>query len=68
MSKDEIILIDPDVQHGKPVFVGTRVPIEILFDYLETGSTIDEFRADFPGVSLAQIIALLELSRQRAVA
>ena len=68
MTKDEIILIDPEVQHGQPVFRGTRVPIDILFQYLEAGDTINEFREDFPGVSMEQIIALLELSKLRAVA
>jgi uncharacterized protein (DUF433 family) len=68
MTKDEIILIDPEVQRGQPVFKGTRVPIEILFEYLETGETIDEFLRQYPGVSREQIIGLLELSRLSAVA
>lgn len=68
MTKDELITIDPETQHGRPVFKGSRVPIEILFEYLESGDTIDEFREDFPGVTTEQIIGLLELSKIRVVA
>ena len=68
MNRDDIILIDPELLHGQPVFKGTRVPIDILFEYLETGETIDEFKRQYPGVSMEQIIGLLELSRQHAVA
>ena len=68
MSKDDLILINPKVQHGQPVFKGTRVPIDILFQYLETGSTIDEFRVDFPGVTVEQVIGLLELAKERVIA
>ena len=40
--------IDPDTLGGTPVFVGTRVPVQSLFDYLEGGETQDEFRGNFP--------------------
>ncbi|MEM6397861.1 MAG: DUF433 domain-containing protein [Bacteroidota bacterium] len=42
---------DPDILGGTPVFTGTRVPVKILFDYLETNHTVDEFLDDFPTVS-----------------
>ncbi|MDQ5865682.1 MAG: DUF433 domain-containing protein [Chloroflexota bacterium] len=46
---------------GTPVFAGTRVPIRNLFDYLEGGDTLDEFLDDFPTVTLAHAVAVLEL-------
>ena len=45
---------------GMPVFVGTRVPVQALLDYLEGGDTIEEFLDNFPGVSREQAIAFLE--------
>lgn len=62
MSK--AINIDPDILGGTPVFNGTRVPIKNLFDYLETGDTIDEFLKDFEGVKREQVIKVLELSEK----
>ena len=58
----KIINIDPEILGGTPVFSGTRVPIKNLFDYLETGETIDEFLDDFQGVQREQVIKLLEFS------
>ena len=46
-----LINIDPEILGGTPVFFGTRVPIKNLFDYLETGDTIEIFLEDFEGVS-----------------
>ena len=60
MDLHAIITIDPEILGGKPVFAGTRVPIETLFDHLEAGVSLDEFLDDFPSVSKAQAIALLE--------
>jgi uncharacterized protein (DUF433 family) len=45
------------------VFVGTRVPIQSLFDYLEGGETLDEFLRQFPSVKRGQAVAALELAR-----
>ena len=50
----------PDIMGGTPVFPGTRVPVQTLLDYLETGETIDDFLTGFPSVSRQQVIALLE--------
>jgi uncharacterized protein (DUF433 family) len=62
MDLHALITIDPEILGGQPVFAGTRVPIETLFDHLETGVSLDEFLDDFLTVSKAQAIALLETS------
>ena len=59
-----IINIDPEILGGTPVFAGTRVPIKNLFDYLETGETIDYFLDDFAGVSREQAVKVLEMSQK----
>ena len=56
----KVINIDPDILGGTPVFYGTRVPVKNLFDYLETGETIESFLKDFEGVSKEQVIRILE--------
>ena len=61
----EAIRVDPDILGGTPVFAGTRVPIKTLWDCLEAGDPLDEFLADFPSVTRAQAIAVLELARQQ---
>ena len=61
--KDEIIRKDPRIQGGAPVFAGTRVPVKNLFDYLETGETLDRFLLDFPVVDRAKAIAALEMAQ-----
>ena len=58
MSK--VIHSDPEILGGTPVFVGTRVPVKNLFDYLEAGDSIDEFLDDFPSVSQAQVLEFLK--------
>jgi uncharacterized protein (DUF433 family) len=59
----DILHSDPDILGGTPVFVGTRVPIQSLFDYLEGGETLDEFLRQFPSVRRDQAIAALDLAR-----
>lgn len=59
-----IINIDPEILGGTPVFFGTRVPIKNLFDYLESGETIDYFLDDFEGVQREQVIKVLEMSQK----
>ena len=56
----EFVTIDPEILSGDPVFKGTRVFVQSLFDYLEGGDSIDEFLLDFPTVSREQVIGLLE--------
>lgn len=60
----KVINIDPEILGGTPVFNGTRVPIKNLFDYLETGDTIETFLDDFEGVKKEQVIKVLEISQK----
>ena len=60
MKIDEIVHSDPEIVSGTPVFVGTRVPVKALLDYLEGGETIKEFLDDFPSVRHEQAVAFLE--------
>jgi uncharacterized protein (DUF433 family) len=59
-----VINIDAEILGGTPVFSGTRVPIKNLFDYLETGDTIEIFLEDFESVSRRQVIKVLEMSQK----
>lgn len=63
-STDDLIVRDPEILHGTPVFRGTRVPIRALFDYLEGGETLEEFLTGFPTVSREMAIAALEQARE----
>ncbi|HLA74432.1 MAG TPA: DUF433 domain-containing protein [Gammaproteobacteria bacterium] len=60
MHTQPLISCSPDVMGGAPVFAGTRVPVQTLFDYLESGETIDDFLEGFPSVTRAQVVAVLE--------
>ena len=61
MLKDfSMISVSPEIMGGTPVFSGTRVPVQTLFDYLKAGESIDDFLEGFPTVNRGQIIALLE--------
>ena len=60
---EEIVHSDPNTLGGTPVFVGTRVPIQSLFDYLEGGETLDEFLRQFPSVKRDQAVGALDLAR-----
>lgn len=62
--ENRIININPEILGGTPVFYGTRVPIKNLFDYLETGESIDDFLADFDGVNKDQVVKVLEMSQK----
>ena len=59
----EIVTIDKDVMHGTPCFTGTRVPVQTLIDFLETGDSINDFLAAYPYIPRQQVISFLELSR-----
>ena len=54
---------DPDILSGTPVFLGTRVPVKILFDYLEAGDSLDVFLDEYPSVTREQAISALKLAR-----
>ena len=58
---------DPQILGGTPVFVGTRVPVKNLFDYLEAGDSLDKFLRSFPSVTREQAVAALELAREALV-
>ena len=64
----EIVHSDPDILDGTPVFVGTRVPVQSLFDYLEGGETLDEVLRQFPSVRRDQAISTLDLARATLLA
>ena len=66
-DKPRVIHSDPDILGGTPVFVGTRVPVKTLVDYLEAGDRLDEFLDHFPSVSREQAIAALELAKKMLV-
>ena len=61
LGDNELISRDPEILSGTPVFMGTRVPIQNLHDYLGGGHTLDEFLDDFPSVSRDQALGVLEL-------
>jgi uncharacterized protein (DUF433 family) len=63
MPVTSVIHTDPEILGGTPVFVGTRVPLKTLIDYLESGLPLDEFLDDFPTVSREQAIAALDEAR-----
>ena len=64
MKLAPVIHSDPEILGGTPVFVGTRVPLRNLIDYLEGGYSLDEFLDDFPTVTHEQAIAALEAAHQ----
>jgi uncharacterized protein (DUF433 family) len=63
-----VVHCDPDILGGEPVFVGTRVPVRTLLDYLEAGDSLNEFLEDFPSVAREQAVAALQLAKQMLVA
>jgi len=66
--KKSVISRSPEVMGGTPVFSGTRVPVQTLLDYLESGESIDDFLAGFPSVNREQVIEFLEQAKDRLVA
>jgi len=62
--RNQVIHSDPGILSGTPVFVGTRVPAQTLFDYLKGGDTLDEFLHQFPSVKREQALAAIELARE----
>jgi uncharacterized protein (DUF433 family) len=63
-STSDVIVRDPEILGGTPVFRGTRVPLQALFDSLEGGETLEEFLQGFPTVSRDMAIAALEQAQQ----
>lgn len=60
---ESVIHSDPEILGGTTVFVGTRVPVKNLLDYLAAGDSLDQFLNDFPSVSREQAVAVLEVAR-----
>jgi len=60
MNASQIVHSDPEIMSGEPVFVGTRVPVRNLLDYLEGGDSLEDFLDNFPSVTREQVIAFLE--------
>ena len=59
---DRIVHSDPEIMGGTPVFVGTRVPVKSLLDWLAAGEPLDLFLANFPSVPREQAVAALKLA------
>jgi uncharacterized protein (DUF433 family) len=63
-----VVVKDPNILGGEPVFRGTRVPFKVLIDYLEGGDTLDQFLDQYPSVSRELAIAAIEEARLSLVA
>lgn len=68
MTKNAVVVSDPEIMHGTPCFQGTRVPFKNLIDYLEGGYSLDEFLQHFPTVSREQAIQALEDAKDSLLA
>jgi len=64
---NSLITSSTEIMGGTPVFAGTRVPVQTLFDYLEGGETIDDFLDGFPTVTREQVVAVLEAAKVRVL-
>jgi uncharacterized protein (DUF433 family) len=65
MNATDFVEVNPKKMSGTPVFRGTRVPIQNLFDCLEDGETLEQFLEQFPTVTREQVSSVLELSKER---
>lgn len=68
LTSEQVVHSDPEIMGGEPVFVGTRVPLYNLFDYLEAGDSLEVFLEQFPSVSREQAVAALELAKEAVAA
>jgi len=68
MKPSSVVHSDPDILGGTPVFIGTRVPLQALTDYLEGGHSLEEFLDDFPTVSREVAVAALEQAKAHLIA
>lgn len=68
MMERDVVQRSPDILNGTPVFRGTRVPVQTMFDYLEAGQPLSEFLDDFPTVSPRQAGEALSLARAALLA
>ena len=65
--KSPRVISDPDILGGTPVFIGTRVPVRIIFEHLEAGDSLEVFLEVFPSVSRALAIQVLEDAKMALV-
>jgi len=68
MKQSSVVHYDPDILGGTPVFVGTRVPVQALIDYIEGGHSLEKFLDDFPTVSRNIAVAALEQAKMHLLA
>ena len=68
MKPSSVVHSDPEILSGTPVFVGTRVPVQAMIDYLKGGHTLKEFLDDFPTVRRKVAIAALERAKEHLIA
>jgi uncharacterized protein (DUF433 family) len=68
MKANPVVHSNPRILGGTPVFVGTRVPVQSLFAYLEGGETLDEFLRQFPSVTRDQAVTALDAARDSLLA
>lgn len=64
MKLKNIIISDPEILSGTPVFKGTRVPVKNLFDYLEAGDSVDDFLEDFDYIPKTSVLAVLKCTEE----
>ncbi len=62
-----VIWVNPNRQGGEPCFYRTRVPIKILFDYIEGGEPLDDFLEGFPPITREQAVKVLELAKANLI-
>ena len=58
----DVVQVNPEILGGQAVFKGTRVPVETIFDYLESGESLEIFLSEFPSVSREQVLSVLEIA------
>jgi uncharacterized protein (DUF433 family) len=68
ISSSSVVRSDPDILGGTPVFIGTRVPVHALIDYIEGGHSLEQFLDDFPTVAREIAIAALEQAKAPLIA
>ena len=62
------VTVDPEIMWGTPVFAGSKVPVQTLLDYIETGETVNTFLNEFPSVTRDVVIAFLEQGAEKLIA
>ena len=68
MKSQSVVHSDPDILGGTPVFIGTRVPVQALIDYIEGGHSLEEFLDDFPTARREIAVAALEQPKAHLLA